>query len=141
MPAILIGIKGKLTERQKKSICIIEKILSALIKEEPLDWKGLLEKKICSQGALDKWLKELVEQDVVKGEVKVVKTKKGKRLIPFYTYNRKHFWIEGKEKIYPQEVCRIYFTEKGIVDYEYGYLKKGKGRSLYFVTSEGKKPH
>lgn len=137
MSGILIGTEGKLTKKQKQSIEIVETILLALIEHEPLDWKRLLEKtKPLSKGALHKWLVELVHQGVVKGEVKIVNN----RLIPFYKYTRKPFWIEGKEEIHPREVCRFYLTEKGVVGYEWGYLKKGKGGSRYFVTLEGKKP-
>lgn len=134
MSAVLITTRGKLTQKQKKSFGIIQKILFALIKEEPLDWTGLLEKTRLAKGTLDKWLKELVRQSVVKGEVRVVNN----RLIPFYTYNRKPFFMEGKEETSVEEACRVYFSDKeGIVGYQWGFLKKGKGKSRYFVPEKG----
>ena len=134
MAAILIQTEGKLTKKQEKSMEIVRKIILVLIKEEPLDWKRLLEKKVCSKGALDKWLKELIRQNVVEGKIRVVNN----RFIPFFTYTRKFFFMKGKEETSVREACRVWFSEKkGIVGYQWGYLKKGRGNSRYFVPEKG----
>lgn len=138
MSGISIITEGELTPKQRQSMEIVEDILFALMEHESLDWKRLLEKtKPLSKGALHRWLVELVQQGVVKGEVKAVKTEKGKRLTPFYTYTHEPFFMKGKKETQMKEVTRLFLSEKGkIVGLQQGYLKKGKGGTHYFVPEK-----
>jgi len=101
-------------------------------------WVDLKQTSGLSSGALSKHIKELVRQEVVKGEVKV---NEKNRLKVFYTYTEKAFHIKGKEKPSLSPCCRIYIDKKTNKKYwQWGFLKKGKGKKRYFVE-DSKDPY
>lgn len=131
-------VEGKLTRKQQQALETTENVIRAFYDTEnkkiSRTWNDLLEITGLSKGALSKHLKELVRQDVVKG---VVKTHKN-RLTIFYVYTKKVFRIKGKtlpEEI-PGNVCRIWFNDKGIKGWQWGYMKKSKGGHKYFVAEK-----
>ena len=131
-------VEGKLTKKQKQSLESIEDIMRSFYnnknKKTQRTWNDLKRVTMLSSGALSKHLKELVRQGVVKGIVRVHEN----RLTIFFEYTEKVFRIKGKilpEEI-PGNVCRIWFNDKGIADYEWGYMKKAKGGNKYFAAEK-----
>jgi hypothetical protein len=134
MPLLSWTEIGELTEKQKQRLATIQKILSAFFNEKEeriaLTWAQLKQITKISQPALSKYMKELVAQNVIKGQSKV----DNERLKVFYEYDGKQsFEIKGKKQVKVIETARIFHSEKGIEAVKWGYLKKGKGKKFYFT--------
>jgi hypothetical protein len=131
-------IQGELTGKDKQRLETIDDILRAFYngKHEkiPRKWNDLLAITGLSNAVLSKHLRELIRQGVVKGEVKAPEN----TMEIFYEYTGKSYVVKGRTPKL-KEVTRIHFDKKGkdgIVKIEQGFLKKGKGKSRYFVKEK-----
>jgi hypothetical protein len=119
--------RGKPTKKQEQKTETIKKIIMAFYiddKKEHRTWAQLKTLTKLSNGALSKYIRELVEKDLVKCERKVING----RLQTLYEYRQKGFEIVGK----PYGLLKAGRPPKRVLD-ETKRKKKVVGRSWGIV--------
>jgi DNA-binding Lrp family transcriptional regulator len=135
---INVSTEGKLTKKQEQALRTIETIIRAFYNDKSEKQERtrneLKQVTKLSSGVLSKHIKELICQGVIKGTVKIIQN----RQTICYEYTENFIEIKGKRPQSMIDTCRITFNHKGIVGYQWGYLKKGRGGAEYFIPRKEK---